>query len=79
MKIFTAEGMQKTQDVETEIILTFPGHVDHVALAGFLNDHQITYQFHFERVGSNVWKAVVRRTGEQREWAPAIRVIGFQL
>jgi hypothetical protein len=78
MKIFRIGGSTDTKNAVAEIILAFPEPVDYVALAGFTNDHHITYQFRFERIDANVWKAVLRRTGEQERWIPAIEVLGFQ-
>src|SRR5258707_14774189 len=48
MKIFKTSGAIDTTDKETAITLVFPEPVQYVALAGFTNDHQNTYRFHFE-------------------------------
>ncbi len=45
MKIFRIGGSTDTKNAVAEIILAFPEPVDYVALAGFTNDHHITYQF----------------------------------
>lgn len=78
MKIFTAEGNEDTNDKTAEINLVFPEEVDFVALAGFLNDHHICYQFRFENVNGKVWKAICVRTDEQQRWIPHVRVLGFK-
>ncbi|MBD2019284.1 hypothetical protein H6F43_03690 [Leptolyngbya sp. FACHB-36] len=78
MKVFKTSGSTDTTDEVAEIQLVFKENVDYVALAGFLNDHHITYQFHFRNVSGNVWEAVLRRTGEQTRWIPSIEVLGFQ-
>ena len=78
MKIFVAEGSQDTSNKTAEIELVFPAEVDYVALAGFLNDHHICYQFRFEKVSGNVWKAICTRTEEQVRWIPRVSVLGFK-
>ena len=79
MKIFKISGSTDTEDAVAEIDLVFPERVDYVALAGFTNDHHITYQFRFQKLDSdNVWKAILRRTNEQVRWIPKIEVLGFQ-